>query len=116
MTDMIAIRPFRYATRALRAGDGFIAKGRRDARILVAIGKARVKRDPGKIEPPPAGLAKLIRRKHLEYPSNVTKAQIKKVPEISALRAEYQAATGKRAFHGWSADQLRAKIEEVRAS
>lgn len=103
MTDMIAIRPFRYATRALRAGEGFIAKSKRDARILVAIGKARVKRDPGKIDPPPAGLAQKI-------------AATATPDDLPALRAEYQAATGKRAFHGWGAETLRAKIEEARAS
>lgn len=37
---MIALKTFRYATRALVTGDDFDAS-RRDARILEAIGKAR---------------------------------------------------------------------------
>lgn len=30
--------------------------------------------------------------------------------DLGALRAEYQEAVGKRAYHGWSADELREKI------
>ena len=29
---------------------------------------------------------------------------------MDALRAEYQDVVGKRAYHGWSADELREKI------
>jgi len=36
------------------------------------------------------------------------------IDELVALRAEYQEAVGKRAFHGWDADTLREKIAEVR--
>lgn len=36
------------------------------------------------------------------------------VDDLSALRAEYQDVVGKKAFHGWSADELRAKIEEAK--
>ena len=35
--------------------------------------------------------------------------------EITALRAEYQDVVGKKAYHGWSADELRAKIAEATA-
>ena len=34
--------------------------------------------------------------------------------EITALRAEYQDVVGKKAYHGWSADELRAKIAEAK--
>ena len=34
--------------------------------------------------------------------------------DLSALRSEYQAAIGKKAFHGWDADTLRAKIAEAK--
>ena len=34
--------------------------------------------------------------------------------EITALRAEYQDAVGKKAFHGWDADTLRDKIAEAK--
>jgi len=33
--------------------------------------------------------------------------------ELSRLRAEYQEAVGKRAFHGWDADEIRQRIEEA---
>lgn len=33
--------------------------------------------------------------------------------ELAELRAEYQKAVGKRAYHGWDADTLREKIAEA---
>lgn len=33
--------------------------------------------------------------------------------ELTELRAQYQDAVGKKAFHGWDADTLRAKIAEA---
>ena len=33
--------------------------------------------------------------------------------ELTDLRAEYQAVVGKRAFHGWDAEQLREKIAQA---
>jgi hypothetical protein len=36
------------------------------------------------------------------------------VDPLTALRAEYQQVVGKRAFHGWSADELKAKIAEAK--
>lgn len=33
--------------------------------------------------------------------------------ELSRLRAEYQEIVGKRAFHGWGAGEIRARIEEA---
>lgn len=49
---MVALKPFRYATRALRAGDPFDAS-RMDARTLEAIGKARIYVEPPKPAPKP---------------------------------------------------------------
>lgn len=34
---------------------------------------------------------------------------------LSALRAEYQEVVGKRPYHGWDAETLRAKIAEAQA-
>lgn len=34
--------------------------------------------------------------------------------DLAALRAEYQDVVGKKAFHGWPADELRAKIAEAK--
>ena len=35
--------------------------------------------------------------------------------DLAALRAEYQDVVGKKAYHGWSADELRDKIAEAKA-
>lgn len=35
------------------------------------------------------------------------------VDDLTALRAEYQDVVGKRAYHGWDADELREKIAEA---
>ena len=35
--------------------------------------------------------------------------------EITALRAKYQDVVGKKAYHGWSADDLRDKIDAEKA-
>jgi hypothetical protein len=34
--------------------------------------------------------------------------------DISAVRAEYERAVGKRAYHGWDVPTLRAKIAEAK--
>lgn len=35
--------------------------------------------------------------------------------ELKSLRADYQALAGKKPFHGWDADELRRKIDEMTA-
>jgi hypothetical protein len=35
--------------------------------------------------------------------------------ELKALREEYQDVVGKRAYHGWDAETLKAKIAEAKA-
>ena len=35
--------------------------------------------------------------------------------EMDALRAEYQEVVGKRAYHGWSAEELREKIAAAKS-
>lgn len=40
MTILIATKTLTYDTRRLRPGDEFVARSRRDARVLKAIGKA----------------------------------------------------------------------------
>ena len=94
MAHLIATKSFTYATRRLLPGQDFITRTDRDARLLVAIGKAR--RATGKVAPAVKPAA----------PDD----------DLSDLRAEYQAATGKRPYHGWDADQLREKIAEAEAS
>lgn len=99
MAELIAKKTFVYASRRLIPGQDFHTKTARDAKILIALGKARAKRVPGTIPPPPAELAAKIGE-----------------GDMKALRAEYQELTGKRAFHGWDAPTLRAKIGAAAAS
>jgi hypothetical protein len=88
---LIATKGLRYGTRRLLAEENFTAR-RRDARLLVAIGKARyVTADAVAADTAPAA----------------------KPDDIKELREAYQAKTGKKAFHGWDAPALRAKIAEA---
>lgn len=58
---LIATRPFRYGTRRLQAGEDFEARNPRDARLLIAVGRARAP-DPGELPvaappaPPPSDI------------------------------------------------------------
>ncbi|WP_417585120.1 hypothetical protein [Pelagibacterium sp.] len=81
---MIASQAMTYGTRRLKAGDEFSVP-RRDAGILVRIGRARVPDDKPSAE-----------------------------DELTALRAEYQDVVGKRAYHAWDADELRKKVAEAK--
>lgn len=96
MVNLIATKPLTYKTRRLQADDLFEARPR-DARILIAIGKAR---DAG-LSANPA-------------PKATAQAHSTGTVDIKALRAEYAAVAGKKAFNGWKADDLRAKIAEAR--
>ncbi len=87
MVDLIATKSMTYATRRLKADVQFSARPR-DARLLVAIGKAR-------------------------YADTAAIAAESDEDELTTLRAAYQDKTGKRPFHGWDADALRAKIAEA---
>ena len=33
--------------------------------------------------------------------------------DLTALRAEYQEAVGKKAYHGWSAEEIRSRIAQA---
>ncbi len=87
-TPLLAEKAMRYGTRRLVADEPFDAKGR-DARLLVAIGKARYATEDAR-----AGEAAPVLAKD----------------ELVALRAAYQTKFGKRAFNGWDAATLRTKI------
>lgn len=43
------------------------------------------------------------------------KAQEAEADALDGLRAEYQDVVGKRAYHGWSAEELREKIAAAKA-
>lgn len=78
---MIATKDLTYATRRLKADDQFDAS-RTDARVLSALGRARLMEGPA---PEP-------------------------VDERIALREAYENKYNKRPFMGWDADTLREKI------
>jgi len=95
MRNLIATKPFVYATRRLKAGDGFIARSGKDECVLVALGKAARGTAPAGA---PAGPA----------PDEHAAVQ--------ALRTEYECISGKRPFMGWNAEQLNKKIAAVQAA
>jgi hypothetical protein len=89
MVNLVAAKALTYKTRRLQADDLFEARPR-DARLLVAIGKAREaaagETPAAKPVPAPAGDGR------------------------PALRAEYERVLGKKPFGGWDAATLREKI------
>lgn len=91
MVDMIATKGLRYGTRRLMAGDPFEARHDRDARLLVGIGKAR------------------YATRHM-VAADERPAPAPAADDRPALRAEYEAKFGKKAFPGWSSDVLRQKL------
>lgn len=102
MQRMMALKPMRYGTRRLQAGDYFEAKPK-DARILLAVKRAELAREIGKLDPPPADLVKKV-----SAPSSDE--------DIKAVRDEYEAVIGKRPFNGWDIETLKAKIAAHGAS
>lgn len=90
---LIAEKNMRYSTRRLLPGDEFEAS-RRDGRVLVAIGRAR-------LASPEADAATAVEPVPDDGPD-----------DIADLRVAYQERFGKRPFMGWDADALRAKIAE----
>ncbi len=98
MRNLIATKPFIYATRRLKAGDGFIARSGKDERVLVALGKAtRGEAAPGApVEP---------KREH----GGVD-------PAVRDLRAEYTTIAGKPPFMGWDAAELTKRIAKAKAA
>ena len=92
--QLIASRPFTYATRRLKAGDYFVARTMADHRVLVATGRAKLANADGTLN---------------ENPDAVPDA-------LDKLRAEYFEVVGKRPSHGWDAQMLAAKISEARTA
>lgn len=114
MQRLRASKDFTYATRRLLPGDSFEASDR-DARLLIAIKKARPDEDdPRPLRAPPRTLAKKIELFGGDETPPPAKTEEPEV-DMAALREEYQEAVGRRAFHGWSADELRQRIAEAKA-
>jgi hypothetical protein len=108
MPKLVATKGLRYATRRMRAGDEFEANNR-DARLLVAIGKARHARVPGSVEAPPASVVQKAEKVANPRSTGSNDALVK-------LRAEYTDLFGKKPFAGWKADELQRRIDEALAS
>lgn len=87
-TTLIAAKPMTYATRRLLPGDSFDAKPA-DARVLIAIGKAR--------EPRPAA--------PLPNPGSVAEDAARK-----SLRRDYEAKFGRKPFQGWDSAELKKRL------
>lgn len=106
MKNLIAVRPLRYATRQLRAGEHFSTKTERDARILIATGRAKLDEARAKahLPPPPVEIVEKVRSAVVSKPTS---------PEtMEELRARYHEVFGKRPFMGWDAETLKRKIVE----
>lgn len=106
----------RYGTRRLQAGEIFEAS-ERDANLLTRIGRAEYAlggRAPAKIPAMPAALkAHVMRATSGAATADTAPAE---PDERQALRAEYEAATGRRPYWGWDAGMLRAKIADAGAA
>ncbi len=86
---MIVTKDMTYATRRLTAGDELTNVSGPNARLLTALGRARLVEE------------------------GETKKEVKAEVQAdakAALREEYQRVFGKKAFNGWDADTLREKI------
>lgn len=107
MKNLIAVRPFRYATRQLRAGEHFSTKTERDARILIATGRAKLDEARAKthLPPPPVEIVEKVRSTVASRPMPTE--------TMEELRARYHEVFGKRPFMGWDAETLKAKIAEA---
>ena len=86
---LTATKGLRYGTRRLMADDEFTAR-KRDARLLVAIGKARYRTTDAR-----AAKAEPV------------------ADERPALRDLYAKKAGKKAFAGWDAATLKAKLADL---
>lgn len=127
--QMVARRDMRYGTRRLKAGDPFEAT-RADARILTAVKRAdpyvrltaEIPSIPAKLKAAvtvPPLTEGLVRKGGQNGESQITErpdppGAMTSAPgtDVAGLRAEYQAKFGKKPFHGWDAETLKAKIAE----
>lgn len=100
--QLIALKPFKYATRALKSGDLFNAcQG--DAKVLTALKKAREVRTPTSIPAPPREIVRKIKQVEQSTESDVEK-----------LRADAEAL-GVKTDLRWGAKRLQAEIDKALA-
>lgn len=99
MTAMTATKMLSYNNRRLVPGEDFEAKSPRDLKVLLATRKAKLKREPGEVAPPPPAVAAKV-------------AALVTAPEqvLAEARAQYEEKVGRRPYYGWTIEQLREKI------
>lgn len=106
---MTATKSLIYAGRRLKPGDQFEA-ARMDARLLAAIRKATYRTAAVDAAP----VQKVVTRSPLDHDGDGRPGGSPRpddpAGDLAALRAQYQDIFGKRPFHGWDAETLRAKI------
>lgn len=95
--ELTATKGLRYGTRRLQAEDDFTAS-KRDARLLVAIGKARYRTEDAR------AAEETPRRAPAPPPAT---------DDRKALREAYAKKAGKKPFAGWDAATLKAKLAEL---
>jgi len=100
---LLAVKSLKYNTRRLLPGDEFEVEKPRDARLLLATKRVRkVEAAPSVDLPTPV-------------PTPVVEAATPAPEDLAAIRAEYEAAVGRKPFHGWNAETLREKIAAHKA-
>lgn len=116
MPTYITNRNMTYNTRRLKAGDEF-ETSRRDGDILVKLGKAQ--HVPNALArtafvPPPQPVVRQPTPvpAAIVTPESEASASAQSADTLAAVRAEYEAVVGKRAFHGWDEAELRRRIVE----
>lgn len=128
MVTMTATKMLSYNNRRLVPGEDFEAKSHRDQKVLLATRKAKLKREQVELPaPPPEVVKKIVAVTGTQQPaSNVIATGLRsedtpprvavsgndgdKGGDLSAARSEYKTATGKQAYHGWSAEYIRGLI------
>ncbi len=121
-----AVKPLTYATRRLLPGDVFETVRDRDARILIATRKVEAVRGEAPVPPPPPAVAEKIAAAIAPVApvepaaGAMSTADVGLVAEpaddLAVARADYEAALGRRPFHGWSAYTLRQKIAAAKGA
>lgn len=103
---LVALKPFRYATRRLIPGDHFDTKSNSDARVLIGTKRARHINDRDRVDlaPPPAAVLARVAPKAAPKPAADDAGALK------VARAEYEAKLGKRPFNGWDIAELRRRM------
>lgn len=146
---LMATKSFRYRTRRLVPGGGFEAVNRvkpgdifeasdKDARLLLAIKKAKSSRPSADVAAPPATIAAKIRRAIVppappaaqapaqaspplpqtqpSEPAGATQPAPPVETALEALREEYRTVFGKPPFNRWTASELAKRIDEAKAA